>query len=112
MRLADELVTKALSACQISAVPRIRVALGASDDRSTVSVTDNGPGLDAAAKSAAFDAFFSTKERGRGLGLYLARAHLEQLGGSISVDDGVPTGARFVVSFPLKAPELSHGGLS
>ncbi len=111
-RVVHELVTNALSACQSSAVPRIRVALGASDDRATVSVTDNGPGLDAAAKSAAFDAFFSTKERGRGLGLYLARAHLEQLGGSISVDDGVPTGARFVVSFPLKAPELSHGGLS
>jgi two-component system, sensor histidine kinase RegB len=111
-RVVHELVTNALFACRNTADPHVRVELGVVDDSARVSVTDNGPGLDAAAKAAAFEAFFSTKAKGRGLGLYLARAHLQQLGGSISIDDVIPTGARFIVSFPLEAPGLSPGALS
>jgi signal transduction histidine kinase len=54
------------------------------------------------AAAAAFDPFFSTKEEGSGmgLGLYLARAHLRQLGGTIDLESQPGRGTTVHVRFP------------
>ena len=59
--------------------------------------------MDVALSRAAFDPFFSTKPEGSGmgLGLYLTRAQLRQLGGSIEVDSEPGRGTTVSITFPL-----------
>ncbi len=46
-------------------------------------IRDHGPGLTPEAAARAGSAFFTTKQEGRGLGLFLANATLERMGGSV-----------------------------
>jgi signal transduction histidine kinase len=49
---------------------------------------------------AIFEDFETTKRRGLGLGLPIARKIVEQLGGTIEVRSQVGTGTEFTVEFP------------
>lgn len=103
-RVLNELVRNAADACDGAgkqAVVDVSVAARAGSAR--ISVNDNGPGLSEHVRRGLFEAYFSTKEAGRGLGLYLARAHLRQLGGDLELSPS-SNGACFVVTFPLEAP--------
>jgi signal transduction histidine kinase len=70
------------------------------------SVEDNGPGIADWLKDKIFIRFKRgiTKAHGKGLGLYLVRAIVEDFGGRIWVEDRVPgdysKGAKFVIVFP------------
>lgn len=68
----------------------------------TLTINDHGPGLTAEAASRAGSAFFTTKQEGRGLGLFLANATLERLGGKVSLYNREGGGATTEVTFPLK----------
>lgn len=65
-------------------------------------IQDQGPGLTAEAASRAGSAFFTTKEEGRGLGLFLANATLERLGGSVRLFNRDGGGATTEVTLPLQ----------
>jgi signal transduction histidine kinase len=71
-----------------------------------ISIEDNGPGIPDKVKERLFKRFeqIKTKATGRGLGLYLVKTLLEDMGGSISVEDRVKgdyhKGARFIVLLP------------
>lgn len=52
-------------------------------DRCLVSVTDDGPGVDASVSQTLFDPFVTSKPEGLGLGLPLVKRTAESLGGSI-----------------------------
>ncbi|MCS7467655.1 HAMP domain-containing histidine kinase [Stieleria sp. ICT_E10.1] len=52
-------------------------------DRCVVSVTDDGPGVDASVSQTLFDPFVTSKPEGLGLGLPLVKRTAESLGGSI-----------------------------
>ncbi len=67
-----------------------------------ISVTDTGPGIAAAYRRRIFDAFFSTKQEGMGLGLAIARTIVQAHGGKIW-QEGTPTGgAVFKFTIPLQ----------
>ncbi len=64
-----------------------------------VSVADTGPGVDAKIAGDLYEAFMTTKPKGMGLGLSLARKFLEGNGGSVDHESG-PKGATFRLILP------------
>jgi len=65
-----------------------------------VQVSDNGPGVPAEAAAHLFDAFYTTKPQGMGIGLALSRSIAESFGGTLSLDPAYVEGARFVLRLP------------
>jgi PAS domain S-box-containing protein len=62
-----------------------------------LSVQDNGCGMDEAVKARIFEALFTTKQRGSGLGLAVVKQIVEGFGGCIHVTSAPGQGARFEV---------------
>ena len=65
-------------------------------------VADNGRGIDPAVQERMFEAFFTTKQEGRGSGLGLAvvRAIVDELGGGIQVTTAPGQGTTFTIDLP------------
>jgi signal transduction histidine kinase len=59
--------------------------------------------MDEETRLRAFDAFFSTKRDGTGLGLPTARRIIEAHGGEISLQSEAGRGTRFTISLPVPA---------
>jgi PAS domain S-box-containing protein len=68
----------------------------------SVVVRDSGPGLDAAVADRLFEAFYTTKREGLGMGLSICRSIVETHGGKISVTANVPHGAIFQFTVPAR----------
>jgi len=68
-----------------------------------VSVTDSGVGLPPLQKEQIFDAFFTTKPHGTGMGLRISRSIIESHGGRLWAGDNSPRGASFCFTLPTKA---------
>jgi signal transduction histidine kinase len=66
-----------------------------------VEVRDCGPGIDPGRADRLFEAFFSTKEDGIGMGLSISRSIIEAHGGQLGVTPNVPHGAAFRFSLPI-----------
>jgi C4-dicarboxylate-specific signal transduction histidine kinase len=67
-----------------------------------VSVRDSGPGLAPAALEGLFDAFYSTKPSGLGLGLSICRSIIEAHGGRLWATGLHPHGALFQFTIPAR----------
>ena len=65
-----------------------------------ISVEDSGPGIGTEDMKRIFDAFFTTKSEGMGLGLSICRSIVEAHGGRITVARAVPHGSVFQVFLP------------
>jgi signal transduction histidine kinase len=64
---------------------------------------DTGSGMDAQTQAKVFDAFFSTKRGGSGLGLPTARRIIMAHGGSISLQSEVDRGTQITIKLPVPA---------
>jgi signal transduction histidine kinase len=84
----------------------VRVTLGTSDDEHAVRVADDGPGLDAEARSRAFERGFRRGD-GSGVGLAIAKDLVERHGGRIRVVAEAGPGAVFEVRLPSLAARLA-----
>ena len=71
------------------------------DEHLLVSVGDTGVGLPQQ-RDRVFDAFFSTKVHGTGMGLSISRSIVESHGGRLWASDNSPRGAIFSLSIPIK----------
>jgi len=69
-----------------------------------VRVEDEGPGLGAGDPERFFTPFFTTKEKGGGLGLSVCRRILRDRGGAVRLENREGRGARAVVELPAYAP--------
>ncbi len=91
------------------------------DDSVFLEVTDSGPGVSDEHLQQIFEPFYSTKERGSGLGLATTLRVAERLAGSLRVEGELGRGARFVLVLPSvqgaaialeptdeQPPELEH----
>jgi C4-dicarboxylate-specific signal transduction histidine kinase len=72
-----------------------------------VSVTDCGVGISAENADRLFDAFFTTKSNGMGMGLSICRSIVEAHGGRLCATANVPHGATFQFTLPVNADTAS-----
>jgi signal transduction histidine kinase len=67
-----------------------------------IRMEDNGPGIPEAIRKNLFEPFVTHgKKGGTGLGLYIAKSIVEDLGGSLRHEVTVPTGATFIINLPF-----------
>jgi len=74
----------------------------AENDHILVSVSDTGVGLPPRQADQIFNAFFTTKPQGTGMGLSISRTIVESHGGRLWAADNSPRGASFRLSLPTK----------
>jgi PAS domain S-box-containing protein len=70
-----------------------------------ITVEDSGTGIDPANVDRVFEAFFTTKAQGMGMGLSICRSIVESHGGLLSVSPRIPNGSSFCVMLPTAAPD-------
>ena len=70
------------------------------DGQIEISVNDTGPGLPLFQADQIFDAFFTTKAQGSGMGLAISKSIIESHGGRIWANGGGGCGARFHFTLP------------
>jgi PAS domain S-box-containing protein len=68
-----------------------------------VAVRDTGPGLPEGAIEQAFDAFYTTKSSGLGMGLSICRSIIEAHGGRLWATANAPKGAVFQFTVPINS---------
>ena len=66
-----------------------------------VRIRDDGPGIPPEDIPMLFDPFYTTKQKGTGLGLYISQKILAEHRGSIEVDANLEVGTAFIVSLPV-----------
>jgi signal transduction histidine kinase len=94
------LVKNALEALSRGGI--IEVATAAGDGTALVRVSDNGPGITAAALPLIFEPYFTSKGAGTGLGLSITRRVVEEHQGRIEVESEEGKGTTFTVALPLE----------
>ncbi len=73
------------------------------DEMVSISIEDNGHGMDEKHQLAIFDPFFTTKDqgKGRGLGLYVCYQLIADCGGQIEVHSIINKGSCFTITLPI-----------
>ena len=78
------------------------------EDYILISVQDSGTGINPEHTERLFDAFFTTKSNGIGLGLSICRSIVESHGGRMSVFSAHPHGSVFQVMLPIGEADAEH----
>lgn len=92
------LLTNAVDAAGSNAV--VTVSTRETDRSVELAVSDSGGGVPAGEEEKIFEEFYTTKERGTGLGLCIARRIAQEHGGDIVLENRPGEGATFVVRIP------------
>jgi len=80
----------------------LRLGSSMKDGRIVLTVADTGAGIPAAIQAHLFDAFWTTKPDGIGVGLSISRTMMEANGGQIRAEPAAGGGAVFSISVPLE----------
>jgi C4-dicarboxylate-specific signal transduction histidine kinase len=97
------LIMNALDAVEQLPPSERRVVISTRSDKgdvAEVSVRDFGTGLPKDRPDKVFDHFFTTKQKGMGMGLAIVRSIIEAHGGTITAENPPDRGARMVVRLP------------
>ncbi len=89
------LLQNAIDAVAGRAEARVCLRLVESGERVAIEVADTGPGIPAEVRGQVFDAFFTTKADGLGLGLAISRGIVEDCGGNLILAGGDGAGTVF-----------------
>jgi PAS domain S-box-containing protein len=109
------LLMNALEAMSTSDADSRRLLISSAKSESNdvyVEVQDSGPGLPTTNVEQVFNAFYTTKPAGLGMGLSICRSIIEAHGGQLRAAAGQPTGAIFTFTLPASSdgPRVeSHG---
>jgi two-component system CheB/CheR fusion protein len=101
-QLQTVLLNLLLNAAQaIGGKGRIELRSGAADGAYAIRVRDDGPGVPAEIRERVFEPFVTTKHRGTGLGLPIAKRVVEMHGGHITIDCPPGGGTEVTVTLPI-----------
>jgi PAS domain S-box-containing protein len=107
-----------LIANAVDALPpegHLTVSISETDNSFRVSVADNGPGIAPENLEKIFEAFFTTKgEKGTGIGLWVTRGIVEELGGGVEVSSSTRPerhGTCFTVTLPRAQSRTNSQGM-
>ena len=114
MRIEQVLVNllrNALDATKLERNPQVDIILAAGDT-ATLTVRDNGPGIED--KDRLFEPFYTTKQAGDGVGLGLAISSgiVNDLGGRLTARNGQAGGAVFEMQLPILTDEPFDEGMN
>jgi signal transduction histidine kinase len=80
---------------------RIDIAVGRDGGDAVIRVRDNGGGIAPGDGDRIFQPYFTTKPQGTGLGLFVSRNLVQEMGGSLRLESTSTNGTSFVVRLPL-----------
>ena len=86
----------------------VEVELDGREESCRVAVRDDGRGIPDEILGRVFDPYFTTKEKGSGIGLSLSKSIVEQHGGSIRISGRPGSGTEVVMTFPKEHPDADH----
>jgi signal transduction histidine kinase len=98
IRVFGNLIANAFQAMPDGGI--LTIAFGHLDHRVVVSITDTGVGIPSESLSKIFEPLYTTKARGIGLGLALAKTLISEHGGEITVESKPGQGTTFYVELP------------
>jgi signal transduction histidine kinase len=102
-QVVSSLIANALEAMRENGQMIIASGITADGRCLLVTITDSGPGIDSATLGNIFKPFFTTKARGLGVGLPLAKRVIERFGGEITVTSRAGDGTSVVLTLPAAA---------
>jgi C4-dicarboxylate-specific signal transduction histidine kinase len=99
------LLTNALESMQETTGPKdlIVTSSRSSDEEVTISIGDTGVGLQTEEIDRMFNAFFTTKPQGTGMGLSISRSIIEKHDGRLWAVPNQPAGAIFYFAIPIRS---------
>lgn len=106
------ILENALAACPDPVEIRWGVSAAEAEGEQVVQIVleDNGPGLSDEQQQRLFDAFYTTKSNGTGLGMTICKQIVEAHGGKIDVNSRPGWGAEFIVTLPAgELPRQADG---
>lgn len=80
---------------------RLKISLEKKSDVYHVRISDEGKGFSEAERERLFEPFYTTKDKGTGLGLTISREIVEAHGGKLYLLHGAEKGAVFVIELPF-----------
>jgi len=83
----------------------LMVAVRSADGGVAISVTDTGPGIPADRQDRIFDAYYSSRPGGMGLGLPTVKRIVTEHGGKVTVNSELGRGTQFVLWLPAAAED-------
>jgi two-component system sensor histidine kinase HydH len=112
VQLTQALLNLLINALQaIDKQGRINITVSVSPQGTAVvlEVRDSGPGVAPERLTAVFEPYFTTKQEGSGLGLWIAQQIAVAHGGALELANAPEGGAVFRLKLPLPAEERAHG---
>lgn len=103
------LVLNAIDAVEESSVKKIAIKMEKGDENfGSIAISDTGKGIKKEELNRIFEPFYTTKEKGGGLGLTLSYNLIKENNGEIHVDSQPSRGTVFTIKLPLYKPEEIH----
>jgi signal transduction histidine kinase len=103
VRLTQALLNLVINAIQaVERKGRVEVSASLADGWVSVAVSDDGPGISPERLLSIFDPYFTTKEEGSGLGLWIAQQIVTAHGGSLQAENRPSGGAVLTMRLPLR----------
>ncbi|MGM9923261.1 MAG: ATP-binding protein [Bacillus sp. (in: firmicutes)] len=93
-------ITKnSFEACELG--DQVSIYVAAKHSSAVITIEDNGPGMSKSTLKRIFEPFYTTKNYGTGLGLYICQKIIANYKGTISVKSSKYTGTTFTIVLPL-----------
>ncbi len=107
-QVIHNLLQNAQDALADTGEPRITIASGAEAGMVQLTVADNGCGFPENVIRRAFEPYVTTKPRGTGLGLAIVKKIVEEHGGTVTIANAAPRGARVTIQLPAAAQDVAR----